>query len=862
MIIKSHKKSFGLAIATIMTITIVFLTYDSSKLRLEKWALMADIMSVDLGISELPILSELGGYLTNNGFRAIINIVRGFPDRPLINRIDIDIKLLEYNKILADRQRGLDNNVSYYRQKVNAKIRYNNATYKAKIRLKGTSIDHWRAKARMSLRINLKGKNSIEGFKKFSIHKPGSRGFPYNHVFQKLMKELGGLGAVHKPIHVFVNGMDWGVMDMQEHISGEMLEKQGRKDSIVVYLGSRYLARYQRTASEIYKTYHLNDGHFILDVFSSKKYLKSPVYRKYFSYLAKESTKATRENIIDKRTFSKTLLAFMIWNNEHALNYQNCRFYFNPYILKLQPITADQGVVNPLKEYQPTLPELFLEALDVEEIIRQFHQASHSMTLSEENIEKIINNIGQYFPNSPRGDYLAAFDHLRQLKENPDRYVRGFVDRIPKEGSNLTLRAIGIKNTTSQVMSKKVSKDILTHVTVTHFDDGTLQIANLLNVKIDLIGVYLDGKKLEIDPVQVSPYELGKRPLIIDTKSKGIMDGRFSVVTSLLGYERTQISEYTLLKDSYNPLLEESKSLPSFVGLYEGGYKIKSGNWYLTHPLIIDGTLKIEPDTHLHFSKDSYLIVKGALIAEGRPDSPIRMGPTKDEWKGLYVVRSEKNSVLEYVNINQTTGLSDGALSLTGGVTFYQSDVSISHSVIDGSSAEDALNIVDSKFEIIESKIANTRSDGLDSDFSTGSISKSTFSDIGGDAIDFSGGINEIDDVRIQDVHDKGVSAGEGSRVNLSNIYMSRVGVGIASKDGSSVTADAINIKDYQIHAVMSYVKKDFYGPPSVEITRITHNGGNPFLRQKGSAMLIDGKKISQEKVDIKALYSNGVMRK
>ena len=137
MIIKSHKKSFGLAIATIMTITIVFLTYDSSKLRLEKWALMADIMSVDLGISELPILSELGGYLTNNGFRAIINIVRGFPDRPLINRIDIDIKLLEYNKILADRQRGLDNNVSYYRQKVNAKIRYNNATYKAKIPLRG-----------------------------------------------------------------------------------------------------------------------------------------------------------------------------------------------------------------------------------------------------------------------------------------------------------------------------------------------------------------------------------------------------------------------------------------------------------------------------------------------------------------------------------------------------------------------------------------------------------------------------------------------------------------------------------------------------------------------------------------------------
>ncbi len=111
-------------------------------------------------------------------------------------------------------------------------------------------------------------------------------------------------------------------------------------------------------------------------------------------------------------------------------------------------------------------------------------------------------------------------------------------------------------------------------------------------------------------------------------------------------------------------------------------------------------------------------------------------------------------------------------------------------------------------------------------------------------------------------VHDKGVSAGEGSVLDLSSIFMSKIGVGIAAKDGSTVVADDINIKDYQLHAAMSYVKKDFYGSPSIAIKRITHNGINPFSRQRGSRMTVDGQEIPQKDVNVKTLYSNEVMRK
>ena len=37
-------------------------------------------------------------------------------------------------------------------------------------------------------------------------------------------------------MHVFVNGDDWGVMDMQEHFTTEMLEKNGLKASSIFRL--------------------------------------------------------------------------------------------------------------------------------------------------------------------------------------------------------------------------------------------------------------------------------------------------------------------------------------------------------------------------------------------------------------------------------------------------------------------------------------------------------------------------------------------------------------------------------------------------------------------------------------------------
>ena len=64
------------------------------------------------------------------------------------------------------------------------------------------------------------------------------------------------------------------------------------------------------------------------------------------------------------------------------------------------------------------------------------------------------------------------------------------------------------------------------------------------------------------------------------------------------------------------------------------------------------------------------------------------------------------------------------------------------NTIFKNSKAEDFLNITHSKFKIEKSSFMNCVSDALDSDFSNGRIISSEFSNIDGDAVDFSGKYN------------------------------------------------------------------------------------------------------------------------
>ena len=77
--------------------------------------------------------------------------------------------------------------------------------------------------------------------------------------------------------------------------------------------------------------------------------MSEKIYRKWYSYVSKEHLKK-QNNIYDNDSFSTSLIFSFLWNNNHTLLHNNSKYYFNPYDLKLHPITTDQSVFSLFNE--------------------------------------------------------------------------------------------------------------------------------------------------------------------------------------------------------------------------------------------------------------------------------------------------------------------------------------------------------------------------------------------------------------------------------------------------------------------------------------------------------------------------------
>ena len=232
-----------------------------------------------------------------------------------------------------------------------------------------------------------------------------------------------------------------------------------------------------------------------------------------------------------------------------------------------------------------------------------------------------------------------------------------------------------------------------------------------------------------------------------------------------------------------------------------------------------------------------------------------------DSWKGLYVLGNGSSSVITHTQFTSTSELRDGILQLTGGVTFYNSNLNISNSGFNNANGEDALNIIKSEFTINNLNISGANSDGLDFDFSSGRMSNSIFSNIGGDAVDVSGGDIVLSDMMIKDVKDKGISAGEGSKVKIELSKISRVGVGIASKDGSEVKAESTFIEESKLFDLMTYSKKSFFNNSKL----LFNNDSQEVVtsaRQRNTYLNINDSEAVARKLDVEKLYETSVMSK
>ena len=868
MILKRHRGGIPVMIGICSILAISLLTVKPSSFDKFKIELTAYLMSFDPGFSSAGSVSSYFDKLWGNVSWVVAGKLFGFDGRPEIKRIDIDIKFSDMETLKEDRDRALLDSILSAPTTVPAKIRFSGQTFKAKVRLKGDLNDHWRTLTRMSLRVRLKGDGAVLGFKTFSIHRPVARQHPYDQVFQDLHRKMGGLSSVHNYARIYVNGSDWGVMNLEEHISNELLEKQKRKESIVVRFGTEEGWKYRKNRPNTFDVpgYKLGDNVLNVKLYQQEKSLEDPNYRRQLSYIASQRLLENASQLYNIDKFSRALIFGEIWNNRHTFAHSNSRYYFNPYVLKLEPLTTDQGRFYHWKNgrggstFDPLQYPLYQNVVTSREFIENFEENFCAVVNALPQFPEIIKYYKSFFPLDTGLTSLEMHtlkNNAKVVSKNPEDYL------LSAENS---AGSLGSKTKASVYVSAEAASYLPAHVHARHFTNGTIEVFNLLPTEVEIVALLFKGERVKaVNQMLLSYSGQGHQPgFSFISDYQGEQDGKLSLETKVSGHLRTHTIPVTYSSDPLiNPLVSSNEGAHDILEKVDHkGWTVKAGSWVVSEPLRIHGDLFIPAGVSLSFSDNAYLMINGALNVSGTESSPVVMKPTGRSWRGVYVYEAGSRSSLSYTKILSTRATEVGLLKLTGGVTFYNSDVSISNSIIEATVAEDALNIVHSDFSMDKVSVSSTISDGFDGDFSVGEVRDSSFSNIGGDALDFSGSTVRVVDTIVQNVKDKAVSVGEASNVSVEGGQYLSVGVAFASKDGSKADVSKVKVSDASLNVAMTYRKKAFYAEPSLELRSSKLPEKASFSRQEGTILRVDGVLIEQEEVNVKSLYEQGIMRK
>ncbi len=785
----------------------------------------------------------------------------------LLPKIAIDLKFKDYQKIIAKRNDALSIGalVKSKDDFVKAKIRHGGETKKVKLRLKGDWVDHLEGD-KWSLRIHTKGKNEILSLRRFSIQNPKTRGFQGEILFHETLSPFNIITPRYFFVDVVINGESIGVMALEEHFSKELLEHNMRKEGVIVRFDESLVWDANDGGSRGFQGAFDNFQNAQIDAFRSSKISKSKHLTKEYDIAVGllrgfVEGELAASDVFDVDQMGGYIAAGQFWGAWHALRWHNMRFYLNPLTMKLEPIAYDANLQGRKRIGQDVTKEpIITKMLEDVRLNNAFDDALAILNESviDGSLIKRLKGIEETI--------LPKLAHEYYFIQNFDY-------------SELTKRANYGKTPTIN------NYPLLVHAG-TYSKGGTsvLELSNPLPFEVNISEIFWKDKTGRVTafrplqqlqyPLTLTSTEIGGLPnktqLIYENSAKS----KLFVKANIVGEEGTQLLEVSKYASPLSALpmpkadLSMMQRLNSFIEINEGNktIQIKPGKWQVNGNIIIPPSysLKILPGTNLQFSEQSGIISYGSASFVGLEDRPIVLeGAASDGiglWQGVVVFKAKGSSMWDFVKIKGTTGIKQSSWELTGGVTFLYSNVDIKNTSFEDNKAEDALNIVHADFALDNVHFYRTASDAFDGDFVRGVIKAGSFKDIGlaggGDGVDVSGSDILVSDVEFNGVDDKAISVGERSKMKASNITITNVGVGAASKDGSELVLSNTSIQNASVAGLMAYVKKPEYGAANLTAHSLSISATKrDSIVQTGSQLTVNGEHAASQNIDIKNLY-------
>lgn len=841
-----------------------------------------------------------------------------------VPRLRLDVKFKHWQKILAEREKALERGylIGADDSAVPATISLGDQAGRGKIRLKGDLTDHLVGNKSWSLRVE--SDVHFFGMRRFSLHRPGVREYAAGPLFLEYLRRQGVLAPRYALVNLTVNGSDWGMMELEEHVGTELLESQDKKDGVIGRFDDGAAWRHAATHYPIGSRFDFDTRSFgpydnywtaEFEAYRTKKLQKDARTASNLA-LAKALLAGYQDgtlrpaDVFELNAWARYLVATAIWGDVNTHKWGNVRLYLNPFTLKLEPVAGDiESPPRPVDSIE-ILPRMVVAGFMRDPAFRDaLARAVPEVTgrvLEGGLLGELEREVRRIEATMHRGFPLLAELDLSVLRDNAELIARYGVKFFP-ENEGYHVERPGFDDAYAD------------HVLVRLYDRPERQVAiyNRLHqpVTVERVEAFcaepppapaiaaasglVPAVFLQAEPAAPPGPDSEPRTTRIELPSDVVIDAtplgrratrtelslppdidpagcRIEVTTRRPGSEELRVAEATAPIDTleHHPLdvadrPEASAAARSWLSwnAAERRFESVAGVWPVDTPLILpEGAgLRLTGGTTLAFAPGAYLVVRGPFDIAGSPGRPVVL-KAQDKarpWKGIYVMEAGRASRWQHAEIQDTAALEDGYLILTGAVNFYRSDVTMTDVAFAGTEAEDALNITESQIAIERAVVRDTRSDAFDCDFCEGTVANSVFSNIGGDAIDFSGSRTTLAGLEIAGVRDKAVSVGEASEITVRDLSAMDVGTGVASKDRSRAIVEGARIEDAHVAALMSYVKKPQYGPAYLEANGVTfRNVAREVVVQTGSDVRVDGRAFEGTDVDIEKMYTEGPMKK
>jgi len=780
----------------------------------------------------------------------------GLGGRP--DRLVIDISFAKWQKIVAKRDEALRKRflISSPDDYVPAKIRCNGRTVRVKLRLKGDGPDHWCGN-KWSFRIKVRGEETLFGMRKFSIHDPVTRCDLHEWVFKEAVRSEGLICMKYDFVDVTVNGEHKGLYAIEEYPQKEMLERNGRRESVIVKFNDDLLFR-ELTANptrrmelhDSIRAFHASN----VDAIDTNKVLRAPGAARQFDVAvsllgAFRSQKLKASEVFDIEKLAALYALSDLFGALHGTNWGNVRFYYDPIVSKLEPVPYDAMAGSKLEflhcDFPPFMWQLYHYNGDDSQFMRLLFADEEFMASYLHHLERVS-----------RPNYLKSF--LTQIHSE----LEARLDLFYAEDSDHRFDA-DIYSANAAFIRHLLRPVKACHAFLLERNDQRLlvNLGNVQTLPVEIVAAVAGDVRLPPrERVVMQGWRCATpvtyRQLLFDVPEQlswqPALASQLRIQYRVLGTSVVAEEQVFPWPNVNWDLLEEraarQKAAPKqFEWLTVDDSRrriaIERGEWTISEDVVFPPgyTVVCGAGTKLSLVRSAKIVSYCPVEFRGDEGAPVVVTSEDHSGQGVTVLCARSRSALEHVVFQGLRSPAEKGWELTGAVTFYRSDVDIDRCRFVGSDAEDALNIVRSEFTVSDSLFESCRSDALDIDYGHGSVVRSSFVESGSDGIDLCGSAARMESIAIRGAGDKGISVGENSPAETRDVFVQHASVAVAVKDLSSFTLSKAEIADTKV-GIALYQKKPEFGPATATVTGVEVSGSErPFLVENGSSLTIDG---------------------